>query len=110
MPPLDITTNADDVANDLVGAVVDVAAERANTAAAAEAARLVDPRTPRRSGRLAAGLRVVVAEQSWALVNAVPYAPVVDARTGYATKTVLDNEARLVDIYNTELQHEFDRI
>ena len=108
--PLDITSNAAQVANDLDGALVDAAAERANSTAADLAQRLVDPRTPRRSGRLAAGLRTVVASDGWALVNAVPYATVVDARTGYATRTVLDNEARLVEVYDNELQAAFDTV
>lgn len=107
---LDFTSNAAEVGRGLSGSLVDDAAERANRAAAELAAALVDPRTPRRTGRLAAGLRTVSASDSWALVNAVPYAPKVDARTGYATRTVLDNQARLVAIYDRELQTEFDTI
>lgn len=107
---LAVTTNAAQVAADLDGSVVDDAAERADRAAAAEALALIDPRTPRRTGRLAAGLRVVAASHGWAVVDAVPYAPTVDARTGFATKTVRDNTDRLVAIYDRELQEEFNDI
>lgn len=106
--PVDVSSNAAQVANDLDGSLVDAAAERANRDAADLALALVDPRTPRRSGRLAAGLRTVVATEGWAVVDAVPYASVVDARTGFATKTVLDNEARIVEVYDTALQATFD--
>lgn len=108
MSPLDVTSNADQVAADLTAGLVDDAVERANRAAADEALGLVDPRTPRRTGRLAAGNQAVVVTTGWAIVNAVPYAPKVDARTGFASRTIRDNEDRLVDIYDRELQTEFN--
>lgn len=108
--PLDITSNAAEVAADLAPSLVDDAAERANQAAADEALSLVDSQTPRRTGTLAAGNRAAVASDGWAVVNAVPYASVVNARTGYASKTLIDNGVRLVAIYDRELQQEFDNI
>jgi hypothetical protein len=108
--PLDVSSNAAEVARDLDGAAVTAAAERANRQAADLALALVAPGTPRRSGTLAAGLRTVVASEGWALVDAVPYASIVDARTGFATKKVLDNQARIVDVYDIELQATFDRM
>lgn len=103
----DVTSNADEVANALDG-VVDAAVGQAAPAAADLALALVDPRTPRRSGRLAAGNRVVVAGDDWTFLNSVPYASVVDARTGFASKTLQDNEQRLADLYGTQLQTTFD--
>lgn len=107
---LDVTSNAAEVSHDLAAALVDDAASRANHAASTEALRLVDPRTPRRTGRLAAGLRVVSASDGWALVDAVPYSVVVDARTGFATRTIIAAEDTLVGIYEDALQEAFDAL
>lgn len=108
--PLDITSNAATVAVDLEPSLVDDAAERAHRAAADEALALIDSQTPRRTGRLAAGLRVAVASDGWAVVDAVPYATVVNTRTGFASKTLVDNEARIIAIYDRELQQELDTL
>lgn len=104
----DVTSNADEVATGLDGRIVDAAVEQANRDAADLAFALVNPRTPRRSGRLAAGLRVVVADEGWALVDPVPYATIVDARTGFATRTVIENEQKILTPYETQLQAAFD--
>lgn len=110
MVPLDLTSNADDVASQLAGDVVDEAAERAHRVAAAEGLSLVDRAAPRRTGRMANGLRVDVRTDGWAVVDAVPYAAAVDARTGFATRTILNAEDRLALIYEDELQESFDSI
>lgn len=104
----DVTTNAVEVASDLDGRIVDAAVATANQQAADRAFALVDPRTPRRSGRLAAGLRTVSAADTWALVNTVPYASVVDARTGFASKTLRDNTEQILEVYDTQLQTALD--
>lgn len=111
MASLDITTNADQVAADLVGVVEDAVA-RADQEAAETALRLVGPRTPRRSGALAAGLRTVVAPggAGFALVDAQPYAGYVDARTGFASETLANAEPVIADIYAASLQAGFDAV
>lgn len=109
--PLDFSTNADQVAADLTGDLVDVAQAEADQEAADRALALVDPKTPRRSGRLAAGLRaVVVSTGGWAVVDAVPYASVVDARTGFASETLHQAEAVLAEVYDNHLQAGFDQV
>src|SRR5688572_295200 len=100
----DLTTNAEAVGDGLLG-VVDEAVESADEEAADYALAIVGPKTPRRSGRLAAGLRsVVVSTGGFDLVDAVPYAPVVDARTGFASSTVLDAGEQFAAIYDRHLQ------
>lgn len=105
-----LDTNAGEVAADLSGVV-----ERATASADEEAARaaleLVGPKTPRRSGRLAAGLRAVVAPKGgFDLVDAVPYANAVDARTGFATATLVEADATFAAIYDRHLQDQFDNV
>lgn len=108
--PLDVDSNADQVAADLVG-LVDVAQAEADRQAADVALALVDPRTPRRTGVLAAGLRSVVAPTGgFAVVDAVPYASVVDARTGFASDTLAKAEATLAEVYDRHLQARFDQV
>lgn len=104
------TSNAEEVADDLLG-VVDPALADADAEAADLALSLVDPKTPRRSGRLAAGLRsTVAAEGGFDLVDEVPYAAKVDARTGFATDTILNADAAFGALYDTHLQRAFDAL
>lgn len=108
--PLDITSNADQVAADLTGDLVDDAQAEADQEAADAALALVAPRTPRRTGALAAGLRsVVVPPGGFAIVAAEPYGGIVDARTGFASRTLVEAEPRIADIYATHLQAKFDQ-
>lgn len=107
---LDITSNAAQVAATMDPVLVDDAARRADVEAADTALALITPQTPRRTGRLAAGGRVAVASAGWAYVNAVAYATVVNARTGFATKTLQDQETKITAIYDRELQTEFDTL
>jgi len=107
---LGLDTNAEEVSRSLLGVVVEAVAE-ADEEAARAALDMVAPKTPRRSGRLAAGLRAVVESAGgFAIVDAVPYATVVDARTGFASQTLLDGEASILAIYDRHLQDEFDAV
>lgn len=107
---LSLSTNAGQVSDDLTG-VVDAAAQSADDDAARLALALVEPRTPRRTGRLAAGTRSgAVPEGGFAVVNAVPYAPVVEERTGFVSETIVAAETEFVEIYDRHLQTEFDSI
>lgn len=107
---LSLDTNAGEVAADLSG-VVEAATRDADEEAAQTALAIVGPQTPRRSGRLAAGLRtVVVPAGGFELVDAVPYATVVDARTGFATERLRDAEETLAAIYERHLQERFDAV
>lgn len=105
-----VDSNAEEVSRDLLG-VVDDATAAADEEAARTALDLVAPKTPRRTGRLAAGLRsVVVSSGGFDLVDAVPYAPAVDERTGFATETILDAEATFAAIYERHTQERLDAI
>lgn len=106
---LSLDTDADRVAADLVG-VVDAAAAAAHVEAADLALRVVTPQTPRRTGRLVAGLRSVVVTNGFDLVDDVPYATVVDARTGFATKTLAAADHDITAVYDRHLQQHFDAI
>jgi hypothetical protein len=109
--PLDFTTNADQVGSDLTGEVVDVAQAEADQEAADRALALIGPKTPRRTGALAAGLRsVVVPTGGFAIVYAVVYATVVDARTGFASETLARADAVLAEVYDKRLQAHFDQV
>lgn len=109
--PLDFASNADQVAADLTGDLVDAAQADADQEAADVALGLVAPRTPRRTGVLAAGLRSVVAPAGgFSVVDAVPYATVVDARTGFATDTLAEAEPVIAEVYDKHLQARFDQV
>jgi hypothetical protein len=107
---LDVSTNAEEVASGLLGVVDDAAAE-ADEEAARLALDIVGPQTPRRTGRLAAGLRsVVVSTGGFDLVDDVPYASAVDARTGFASSTIVEAEASFAAIYDRHLQERLDAV
>lgn len=106
---LEVTTNAEEVASGLLG-VVEAATAEADEEAARKALDLVDRNTPRKTGRLASGLRaVVVAEGGFEVVDAVPYAPAVDARTGFASRTIAEADDTLAAIYDKHLQARLDQ-
>lgn len=106
---LTLDTDAARVADDL-GGVVEDATRAADIEAADLALRLVSPKTPRRTGRLVAGLSSVVVTNGFDLVDPVPYATVVDARTGFATATFANAEAEFTALYDTHLQDRLDAI
>lgn len=109
MPP--VTSNAAELASALDGVLVDEAQADADAEAADLAVDLVRPVTPVDTGALLAGLdAVLVPEGGFALVDAQPYAAIVDARTGFATATLANAEPRLVDVYAKHLQASFDSL
>lgn len=108
---LDVTSNADQVAPGMVGELVDQAQAAADAEAADTALALVGPKTPRRTGELAAGLRsAVVPTGGFELTAAAPYGGYVDARTGFATDTLIQADTVLTDIYAAHLQARFDQL
>lgn len=107
---LSLDTNAGQVADDL-SSVVSPAIADGDEEAARYALALVDRKTPRRTGALAAGLRSdVVPDGGFAVTDPVPYATVVDARTGFASETLVEADAAIADIYDQHLQAAFDTI
>lgn len=107
---LDLSTNAEETGSGLLG-LVDEATRAADAEAADYALDIVGPRTPRRTGRLAAGLRsVVVSTGGFDLVDAVPYASAVDARTGFASDTIVAADAAFAAIYDKHAQTRLDAI
>lgn len=105
-----LSTNAEETGDGLLG-LVEEATIDADQEAADYALTIVNPKTPRRSGRLAAGLRsVVVTTGGFDLVDAVPYSTVVDARTGFASETILAADAAFAAIYDKHVQARLDAI
>lgn len=105
-----LSTNAEETGDALLG-LVDEATADADEEASAYALAIVNPRTPRRTGRLAAGLRsVVVTTGGFDLVDAVPYATAVDARTGFASETIVDADTAFAAIYDKHAQTRLDSI
>lgn len=101
-----LSTNADEVAAHLVGSVDEAVAD-ADVEVADYALDRIAAKTPRRTGRLAAGLRSVVVAGGFDIVDAVPYASVVDARTGFASETLVAAESDIAAIYDRHLQDRF---
>ena len=107
---LRLDTDAGETAAGLAGAVVE-ASTAADVEAAATALTLVAPRTPRRTGRLAAGLRSdVVPAGGFDLTDPVPYAIPVNARTGFATDTIAAADSTFAAIYERHTQGRLDQV
>lgn len=108
---MSVTSNAVEVADRLDGAAVTEAQAEADAAAAELALTLIRPDTPVDTGALLAGLdAIVIPEGGFAVVDAVPYAAIVDARTGFATDNLAAAEDRLAELYEDHLQDTFDRL
>lgn len=107
---LNLDTNAGEVASGLSGLVVEATAT-ADEEAARTALALIRPRTPVRTGRLVGGLEaVVVPAGGFDVVDAVEYATAVDARTGFATRTLAAAGDEFADIYDRHLQTRMDQL
>lgn len=103
-------SDAGETADGLSG-VVEEAAAAADVEAARVALDLVAPRTPRQTGRLAAGLRsVAVPAGGFDLTATADYANVVNARTGFATRPLQANEAAFAAIYERHTQSRLDAV
>lgn len=102
---MELTHNAEEVAGRLeeaAGRLGDL--EGANADAGALALTAIDQETPRRTGTLAAGGRVVATALGFAYVNATPYAVIVDAKTGFATDTLREREAAIAGVYDNHVE------
>lgn len=102
---VEITSNADELAGRLetvAGELADL--EAANTEAARLALSAIDTETPRRTGTLAAGARCVADSFGFTYVNAVPYAAIVNAKTGFASDTLAEREAAIAAVYEDHIQ------
>lgn len=106
---LALESDAEETASGLLG-VVDEAASAADEEAARVALDLVGPRTPRRTGLLAAGLRSVAVAGGFELTAAEPYASYVDAATGFASETLLAAESTIEAIYERHTQDRLDDV
>lgn len=106
---LNLDTSAGEVASGLSG-LVDEAASDADEEAARTALAIIRPRTPVKSGRLLNGLDVVVVSGGFDVVDAVPYATAVDARTGFATRTLAAAGDEFAAIYDAHLQTRLDSL
>lgn len=107
---LELTTNADELGTQLVG-LVDEATSDADLEAADLAYDLVNPKTPRQTGRLAAGLRsVAVSAGGFDLTDPVDYAERVDNRTGFASETIAAAGQAFADLYDRHIQTKLDDV
>lgn len=101
---MELTHNADAIAGGLEEAAGELAdLEATNAAAGRVALGEIDAETPRRTGTLAAGARCVADPFGFAYVNAVPYAVIVDARTGFASDTLVEREAAVAGVYQDHI-------
>lgn len=102
---MELTSNADELAGKIDQAAGELAdLEEANAEAARLALTAIDAETPRRTGTLAAGARCVADQFGFTYVNAVPYAPIVDAKTGFASDTLEEREAAIVAVYEDHIE------
>ena len=94
---------------DLVSSLDDAArALEANQAAHDAAGRLLvakaEPRTPRRTGTLAAGVRYDAADGVTVLADDVRYAPFVHAAQPWLAETIDDQVTPVVEIFRDEVE------
>lgn len=101
---MDLEHNAGEVAAALDAAAAALADLEATNAEAAELALgAVNRETPVRTGRLAAGNRAVAEPFGFAYSNATNYAPIVNARTGFASDTLNAMQAQIAAVYENHV-------
>lgn len=105
---MELTHNAEELAGSLEQAAGELAdLEATNAEAGRVALEQIDGKTPRRTGTLAAGARCVADPFGFAYVNAVPYAVIVDTKTGFASDTLAEREAAIAAVYEEHITEAF---